>query len=150
MVDMIFYIEDKPKDIFGVGFRPAIMGSAAERYLKSAAINIPDENPRVEVLVNGSHNIISSFHDRIKTHDIRIKPTERNPKKIGYTVTDIKEYNGPNIDWNGYQLSLMTEQMSKGFAEANQLLTNMNKQISKMTKSPPRIKSARKGKKSRP
>ena len=38
------------------------------------AINIPDENPRVEVFVSGSHNIISSFHDRIKTHDIRIKP----------------------------------------------------------------------------
>lgn len=124
MVDMIFFVEGEPKEIFNVGFRPAIMGKAAEMGLKSAAINKPDEN-KVQVLVSGSHNMITSFYQEIKTHDIRIKK-DIQPT---YKVTNLDEYNGVNIDWNGYQLSLMTEQMSKGFFQTNQLLTTLTERL---------------------
>jgi hypothetical protein len=30
---------------------------------------------------------------------------------------------GPNIDWSGYQLSMMSEQMYNGFLAANKRLT---------------------------
>ncbi|MGA9153755.1 MAG: acylphosphatase [Candidatus Nitrosopolaris sp.] len=133
---MIFFIEGTTKEIFGVGFRPAIMGSAAEIGLKSAVSNIPDKN-KVQVLVSGSHNMITSFHQQIKNNDIRIK-TNHKPK---YNVTDAQEYEGPNIDWNGYQLSMMAEQMYKGFLEANKRLGSIE---SKLTKKKP-IKSAKKG-----
>jgi hypothetical protein len=43
MMDVIFYIEGKHKEIFGVRFRPAIMGNAAELGLKSPVSNIPDK-----------------------------------------------------------------------------------------------------------
>ena len=79
MVDMIFYIEGKPKDIFGVGFRPAINGSASEIGLISAAINMPI---RVQVLLSSSNNVISTFYNQIKQNDIRIKPTEK--RSIAY------------------------------------------------------------------
>jgi len=51
-VDNIFFIKGKPDEIFDVGFRPAIMGKAAEVGLKSAATNVRDEkNPRVQVFL---------------------------------------------------------------------------------------------------
>jgi acylphosphatase len=163
VVDKVFFIEGKQKEIFGVGFRPAIMGKAAEMGLKSAATNMPNEkNPKVQVLVSGSSDIITSFHNEIKNKDLRIMPFAKNEsEKVQYTVTNITEYDGPNIDWSGYQQSMMTEQMSKGFSLANQLLTTMNEQISKgftetneklekgfksiANKPPPRVKSAKKG-----
>jgi len=141
MVDMIFFIEGKPKEIFNVGFRPAIMGSAAEMGLKSAANNMPDEN-KVQVLVSGNHNMITSFHQQIKTVDIRIKADNNTTVKPRYIVTDTQEYNGPNIDWNGYQLSMMTEQMSKGFVEANRRLRSIE---DKLPRSDKPVKSAKKG-----
>ena len=70
----------------GVGFPPAIMRSAAEIGLKSAVSNIPDKN-KVQVLVSGSHNMITSFHQQIKNNDIRIK-TNHKPK---YNVTDAED-----------------------------------------------------------
>jgi acylphosphatase len=128
MVDMIFHIKGKPDEIFGVGFRPAIMGKAAEVGLKSAATNVRDEkNPKVQVLVSGSSDTITRFHREIKNNDIRIMTV----KKPTYTVTDPEGYVGPNIDWEGYQLSMMTEQMLKGFTQANETLSEMSRQISK-------------------
>ncbi|NAL77324.1 acylphosphatase [Nitrososphaera sp. AFS] len=134
MVDMIFFIEGKPADIFGVGFRPAIMGSAAERGLKSAVSNMPDKN-RVQVLVSGNSSMITSFHQEISNNDIRVKKTAQP----SYKVTTPEEYDGPNIDWNGYQLALMSEQMYKGFLEANKRLGSIE---SKLTQKKP-VKSAR-------
>jgi acylphosphatase len=116
VVDKVFFIEGKQQEIFVVGFRPAIMERAAEMGLKSEAMDLPDEkNPKVQVLVSGSHHIITAFYNEIKNKDIRIMPFAKNEsEKIQYTVTNIKEYNGPNIDWSGYQSSLMTErEMSK-------------------------------------
>jgi acylphosphatase len=143
MVDMIFFIEGEPKEIFKVGFRPAIMGSAAERGLKSAANNMPDEN-KVQVLVSGNHNMITSFHKQIKSVDIRIKADNNTAVKPRYRVTDTEEYNGPNIDWNGYQLSMMTEQMSKGFVEANRRLGSIESKLSSFGSRPKKpVKSAK-------
>ena len=62
------------------------MRSAAEIGLKSAVSNIPDKN-KVQVLVSGSHNMITSFHQQIKNNDIRIK-TNHKPK---YNVTDAED-----------------------------------------------------------
>jgi acylphosphatase len=64
LADKIFFIEGKPEEIFGVGFRPTLIGRAAEMGLKSAATNMPDKkNPGVQVLVSGSFDTITTFHN---------------------------------------------------------------------------------------
>lgn len=141
MVDKIFFIEGKPDEIFNVGFRPALMGKAAELGLKSAATNIQDEKEnKVQVLVSGSANIIKSYYQFINKNDIRVKRQES--KKPSYSITQLEEYNGPNIDWSGYQLSLMSEHMYKGFHEANERLISIEKKLKPQYKK--RIKSAKK------
>src|ERR687897_2369282 len=127
MADKIFFIEGKPDEIFNVGFRPALMGKAAELGLKSAATNIQNEKEnKVQVLVSGSANIINSYYQRINKNDIRVKRQESKPT---FRITQLEEYNGPNIDWSGYQLSLMSEQMYKGFHEANERLVSIEKKL---------------------
>jgi acylphosphatase len=139
MADKIFFIEGKPNEIFNVGFRPALMGKAAEMGLKSAATNIQDENEnKVQVLVSGSANIINSYYQFINNNDIRVKRPESKPT---YHITQLEEYSGPNIDWSGYQLSMMSEQIYKGFHEANIRLTSIEDKLKPANK---RVKSARK------
>jgi acylphosphatase len=140
MADKIFFIEGKPDEIFNVGFRPALMGKAAELGLKSAATNIQNEKEnKVQVLVSGSANIINSYYQRINKNDIRVKRQESKPT---FRITQLEEYNGPNIDWSGYQLSLMSEQMYKGFHEANERLVSIEKKLK-----PPYKKRVKSGKK---
>lgn len=139
MVDKIFFVEGKRDEIFNVGFRPALMGKAAEYGLKSAASNIQyDKENKVQVLVSGSANIINSFYQYINNNDIRVKPRG----EVTYRITQLEEYDGPNIDWNGYQLSFMSEQMYKGFHEANQRLTSIESKLNPSNRS--RVKSAKK------
>jgi acylphosphatase len=131
MTDMIFYIEGETEDIFNKGFRPALMGTAAELGLKSAASNIRDKTkPRVQVLASGSYDVITSFHQYIKDNDIRVKKTKGH-----YEVGDLEEYSGPNIDWSGYQMSAMFEQMYKGFNEANERLSSIEYMLNPKNKS---------------
>lgn len=129
---MIFYIKGAPDDIFNKGFRPALMGTAAELGLKSAASNIRDKtNPRVQVIASGSSDVITSFHQYVKENDIRVKKSQGQ-----YTVGDLQEYSGPNIDWSGYQMSAMFEQMYKGFNEANERLSSIESKLDRNNKSP--------------
>ena len=72
-------------------------------------------------------NIINSFYQYINKNDIRVKKQDSSPT---YHITQLQEYDGPNIDWNGYQLSFMSEQMYKGFHEANVRLTSIEKNLS--------------------
>jgi len=125
MADMIFYIQGKEDDIFNKGSRPALMGTAAELGLKSAASNVRDKaKPRVQVLASGSYDVITSFHQYVNDNDIRVKKSEGQ-----YKVGDLQEYNGPNIDWSGYQMSAMFEQMYKGFNEANERLSSIETKL---------------------
>lgn len=126
-------------EIFNVGFRPALMGKAAEYGLKFAASNIQDEkDEKVQVLVSGSSNIINSFYQFVTNNDVRVKKRGASPT---YRMTELEEYDGPNIDWNGYQLSFMSEQMYKGFHEANIRLTSIEDKLKPANN---RVKSAKK------
>ena len=49
--------------------------------------------------------------------------------KPTYHITQLEEYDRPNIDWNGYQLSFLSEQMYKGFHEVNVHLISMEKSL---------------------
>lgn len=108
---------EKPDEIFNMGFRPALMGQAAELDLKSVVTNIQEENEnKIQVLIRGSANIINSYDQFINNNDIWVKKQASKPK---YHITQLEEYNRPDTDWNGYQLSLMLEQIYKGLHQAN-------------------------------
>ncbi len=97
------------------------------RNLTSAASNIRDKNQnKVQVLVSGNSNIISSIYRLITNNDIRGKKQDSKPT---YHITQLEEYDGPNIDWNGYQLSFISEQKYKGFHEANVHLISIEKNL---------------------
>lgn len=92
----------------------------------------------MQVLVSGSTNIINSFYQHINNNDIRVKKRSVSPT---YHISELEENNGPNIDWNDYQLSFMSEQMYKGFHEANIRLTSIEDKLKPANK---RMKSAKK------
>jgi len=52
-------------------------------------------------------------------------------------VGDLEEYSGPNIDWSGYQMSAMFEQMYKGFNEANERLSSIEFMLNPKNKPDP-------------
>jgi hypothetical protein len=46
-----------------------------------------------------------------------------------YTFTNIEDYDGPEIDWNSYNLQFMSEQLTKGMMAANSILTDTKKEV---------------------
>ena len=54
--------------------------------------------------------------------------------KTKYVVTELQEYDGPEMHWNRYQILFMSSQMSKGFHEANKRLTSIDTKLDTMDK----------------
>jgi acylphosphatase len=108
-----------------VGFRPAIVGKASEYGIKVHASNLRRQG-RVRVIASGESESIQEFYEFSKTNDLRILQNKSTPE---YTFTEIKDYDGPDIDWNGYNLQFMSEQLTKGMMSASFLLTNTNSQL---------------------
>jgi hypothetical protein len=44
----------------------------------------------------------------------------------------MEEYNGPEIDWNRYEIRLMAKQMTKGFREAVDRLTSIESKMNNL------------------
>ena len=125
MVTKVFYISGNKDQIFNVGFRPALIGTGGEHGVKIHASNLKNES-KVRVILNGDSTDVAAFHEHVKATDIRVRGKSQSggseQSKPNYTVGEISEYDGPEIDRNGYQLGFLSGQMYKGFAGAEQAL----------------------------
>lgn len=134
MVDKIFLI--KGKNIFDIGFRPALIQLADEAGIKAHATNLRDKE-RVRVVASGSYASVESYYKTIV--DKRLPATFGGTPK--YTVGEIKDYDGPDIDWSGYNQQFMAAQLAKSVEFFNYLdkkIDAMHNDIknNKMTKRP--------------
>ena len=79
----------------------------------------------VKVIINGDIESITEFFGAIQREDIRVK--QDFPKN--YRISDLKEYSGPEIDWNRYEIRFMSKQIYKGFKEANERLARIEQKL---------------------
>lgn len=122
MVIRTFEIEGK--DVFDVGLRQGLRGYAGDYDLKAYIINARKEK-KVKVIVSGELDNIECYHEEVKKkNDIRIFK-----KDSQYKVGELVEYEGPDIDWDGYQMAFMGGQMYKGFGMASQKLEGINVEL---------------------
>ena len=128
MVTREFDVEGK--DIIDVGMRQGLLNKSVDYEVSIHASNLPDEN-KVKVIVDGDNDSIKEFIDAITKEDIRIKQDTQKD----YFLSTLREYDGPEIDWNRYEIRFMSKQMYKGFKEANRRLSRIeNRQIPDPTK----------------
>lgn len=125
MVEKKFYIEGEPADIFNVGFRPFLVAHGSEYGIRIHASNLRKQN-KVRVIANGEVESIEAFYDDIKKTDGRMLKSKSEAR---YTFTDIEDYDGPEIDWNSYNLQFMSEQLTKGMIAANSILIDTKKEV---------------------
>lgn len=105
MVDKLFYIEgDK---IFDVGLRFSLVSLGGRYNIKVQAVNEEDKN-RVRVVASGSVQSVMNFHEHIENNDVRFFKDETK-----YTLTEMKKYAGPKVDYVNYINSLNIEQVGK-------------------------------------
>jgi hypothetical protein len=64
---------------------------------------------------------------RLSLVAILIKKAEKS-----YTVTKLEEYDGPEIDWNRYEIRFTSKQMYKGFHEANMRFKSIESSLANM------------------
>jgi acylphosphatase len=136
MTTKVFHIEGE--NVKDVGMRPALLDKALDYDVSVHATNHPNEN-RVKVIVNGDNESIDEFVEFIRNEDIRIKKADiqiKNTLKM-YTLTRLEEYDGPEIDWERYEIRFMSRQMTKGFREAVERLSSIEFEINKLSKIKP-------------
>jgi acylphosphatase len=145
MVDTEFYISGKK--IFDVGFRPGLVQLADEVGVKVHATNLRKE-AKIRVITSGTSENVTLYHESIKKHEIPIIFPEQIPT---YKTTEMKEYDGPGIDWNGYTLQYMSAQLSKTmnysnvvFTDISQKLDNIQSGVSSLNGKNHQVKSSRK------
>ena len=117
---MVFYIEGKADSIFDVGFRPGLVGKASEYGIILHASNLRREK-KVRVIASGDVDSIREFYESVRNADIRML----QDKVQDYTAGELKDYDGPGIDWNGYNQQFMSEQLTKGMQAANESLKEL-------------------------
>ncbi len=66
-------------------------------------------------------------YSMLRNNDIRIKKSDAQ-----YNVSGLTEYNGPEIDWNRYEIRFMARQMTKGFRLANEKLQSIESTLSEI------------------
>ena len=145
MVDMIFYITGDKNDIFDVGFRPGLVSLADEVGIKVHATNLRNEK-KIRVVASGSHASIISYHEMIKGKNVPIIFEKNVPK---YSPTKMVEYDGPDIDWHGYNIQFMSAQLSKTMYHSNKVFKDINDKLNSIdkkinTNKNKKIKNARK------
>jgi acylphosphatase len=122
MVDKIFFITGEK--IFDVGLRFSLVGLGGDYNVKVQAVN-ERANERVKVVASGSSQNILQFYNYIQNNDIRYFKDENSK----YTVTEIKKYSGPKIDYNNYRNSLNIEQTGKILYTAGNKLPKIETKI---------------------
>jgi hypothetical protein len=79
----------------------------------------------VRVIIDGDSDSITEFIDMIQKEDIRTK--QATPKT--YSLTELREYHGPEIDWNRDELRFLSNEVYKGFREANKRLSEIESRL---------------------
>jgi acylphosphatase len=125
MVERIFFIEGD--GVTDVGMRIALIELGGNFGVNIHAANMTEY--RVRVIASGEIRSIAELRDYIINNDIRIKKDVTK-----YVVTESQEYDGPEIDWNRYQMLFMSSQMSKGFREATNKLSSIDIKLDTMDK----------------
>lgn len=49
-----------------------------------------------------------------------------------HKLTQPEEYDGPEIDWNSYEIRFMSRQMTSGLREANKRLSSIESEINNL------------------
>jgi acylphosphatase len=124
IVDKTFFIKGNPKNIFGVGFRPALRSTGSELGIKVHATNVVDES-QVRIIASGSSHSIDLFYNSVKNKDLRV--FQKEPPK--YRVTKLDDYKGVDIDWQGYNTEYISEQLSKSIIFYSQFFEHVNKKL---------------------
>jgi acylphosphatase len=125
MVERIFFIEGD--GVTDVGMRIALIELGGNFGVNIHAANMTEY--RVRVIASGEIRSIAELRDYIINNDIRIKKDVTK-----YVVTESQEYDGPEIDWNRYQMLFMSSQMSKGFRETTNKLSSIDIKLDTMDK----------------
>lgn len=135
MVIRTFYFEGKEdSSVIDVGLRPSTIYYGNGIYnLKIVAHNIPGKtkaDDKVEVIVRGNEDVIQRFYNHVKDNDIR-----QIQKGVKPQLSELKEYQGDEPDWDYCLNATNTEQIYKGFDAIkgmNSSLENINKNFEKV------------------
>jgi acylphosphatase len=111
------------ENVVDTGVRPGLINKSLDYNVSVRASNLPDN--RVRVIIDGDSDSITEFIDMIQKEDIRIK--QATPKT--YSLTELREYHGPEIDWNRDELRFLSKQVYKGFREANKRLSEIESRL---------------------
>ena len=89
-----------------------------------------DKN-QVRVVASGSSSSVETFYSRVTNKEI---PSTFGEKLTGYSVGKMKDYDGPDIDWSGYNQQFMSAQLAKSvgyFAYLDRKIDAMHNDIKK-------------------
>jgi hypothetical protein len=111
------------ENIVDAGLRPGLINKSVDYYV-SILVGHLSKNI-VKVIINGDNESINEFVDVIQREDVRAK--QDTPKT--YRVSELKEYLGPEIDWNRYEMRFMSKQMYKGLREVNTRLSKIEHKL---------------------
>lgn len=112
------------ENVIDVGMLPGLINKSVDYNVSLRANNSADNN-RVRVIIDGDSDSINEFLDVIQKEDIRTKQT--TPKI--YSLSELREYHGPEIDWNRDEFRFLSKQMYKGFREANKRLSEIESRL---------------------
>jgi hypothetical protein len=111
------------ENVVDAGVRLGLIDKSVEYDVSVRASNLSKN--LVKVIINGDIESIAKFFDAIQREDIRSK--QDTPKN--YSLSELKEYSGPEIDWNRYEIRFMSKQLYKGFKEANERLSHIEQKL---------------------
>jgi hypothetical protein len=111
------------ENVVEAGLRPGLINKSVDYYV-SILVSHLSKNI-VKVIINGDNESINEFVDVIQREDVRVK---QDTSKT-YRVSELKEYLGPEIDWNRYEIRFMSKQMYKGLREVNTRLSKIEHKL---------------------
>jgi acylphosphatase len=117
LVERVFFIEGE--NVFDAGFRVALYANANRYDIKINATNLIKDQ-KLRIVVNGDAQNIEAFHSYVSNTDI-LSIKQPTPYKVG----QVRNYKGPKIDWNGEELGLISDQISKILNVAYSISTNI-------------------------
>ena len=126
MVEVILYVSGK--QIFDVGFRPGLVQLADEAGVKVHSTNLRKEE-KIRVIASGTRESVDLYHDEIKQRKVPSIMTSAN-----YKVSGMKEYSGPDIDWNGHNSQFMAAQLAKTMIHSNLVFQTINQKLDNIDK----------------